>query len=170
VLSPSATTESSISGDETKPSGEKMKSRAGRFMRRLSSLSSSRGKTTPPTVLSPTVQEEQIRPATSGPPSIISFMGDVNVQFPDNLLWKRRNMCLDSQGFLILSALPSQSSRTAQGTKRYHLSDFRAPYIPDVEVQELPNSVVLDLVDGSSVQLACMDRTGQVSILDSKFF
>jgi hypothetical protein len=165
VLSPSATTESSISGDETKPSGEKMKSRAGRFMRRLSSLSSSRGKTTPPTVLSPTVQEEQIRPATSGPPSIISFMGDVNVQFPDNLLWKRRNMCLDSQGFLILSALPSQSSRTAQGTKRYHLSDFRAPYIPDVEVQELPNSVVLDLVDGSSVQLACMDRTGQVGIL-----
>jgi hypothetical protein len=169
VLSPSATTESSVSGDETKSSGEKMKSRAGRFMRRLSSLSSSRGKTTPPTVLSPTVQEEQVRPATTGPPSIVSFMGDVNVQFPDNLLWKRRNMCLDSQGFLILSALPSQSSRTAQGTKRYHLSDFRAPYIPDVEVQELPNSVVLDLVDGSSVQLACMDRTGQVGILNSKF-
>lgn len=168
VLSPSATTESSVSGDETKSNGEKMKSRAGRFMRRLSSLSSSRGKTTPPTVLSPTVQEEQVRPATSGPPSIVSFMGDVNVQFPDNLLWKRRNMCLDSQGFLILSALPSQSSRTAQGTKRYHLSDFRAPYIPDVEVQELPNSVVLDLVDGSSVQLACMDRTGQVGILHSK--
>ncbi|GKU11669.1 unnamed protein product [Fusarium langsethiae] len=167
VLSPSATTESSVSGDETKSSGEKMKSRAGRFMRRLSSLSSSRGKTTPPTILSPTVQEEQVRPATSGPPTIVSFMGDVNVQFPDNLLWKRRNMCLDSQGFLILSALPSQSSRTAQGTKRYHLSDFRAPYIPDVEVQELPNSVVLDLVDGSSVQLACMDRTGQVSILNT---
>ncbi|KPA42757.1 hypothetical protein FLAG1_04382 [Fusarium langsethiae] len=167
VLSPSATTESSVSGDETKSSGEKMKSRAGRFMRRLSSLSSSRGKTTPPTILSPTVQEEQVRPATSGPPTIVSFMGDVNVQFPDNLLWKRRNMCLDSQGFLILSALPSQSSRTAQGTKRYHLSDFRAPYIPDVEVQELPNSVLLDLVDGSSVQLACMDRTGQVSILNT---
>ncbi|CAG7560355.1 unnamed protein product [Fusarium equiseti] len=167
VLSPSATTESSVSGDENKSNGEKMKSRAGRFMRRLSSLSSSRGKTTPPTVLSPTVQEEQVRPATTGPPSIVSFMGDVNVQFPDNLLWKRRNMCLDSQGFLILSALPSQSSRTAQGTKRYHLSDFRAPYIPDVEVQELPNSVVLDLVDGSSVQLACMDRTGQVSILNT---
>ncbi|KAJ4124219.1 hypothetical protein NW768_009573 [Fusarium equiseti] len=167
VLSPSATTESSVSGDENKSNGDKMKSRAGRFMRRLSSLSSSRGKTTPPTVLSPTVQEEQVRPATTGPPSIVSFMGDVNVQFPDNLLWKRRNMCLDSQGFLILSALPSQSSRTAQGTKRYHLSDFRAPYIPDVEVQELPNSVVLDLVDGSSVQLACMDRAGQVGILNT---
>ncbi|KAF4454744.1 hypothetical protein F53441_2822 [Fusarium austroafricanum] len=171
ILSPSATTESSVSGDETKSGSEKKKSRAGRFMRRLSSLSSSRGKTTPPTILSPTVQEEMaepVRPATTaGPPSIVSYMGDVNVQFPDNLLWKRRNMCLDSQGFLILSALPAQSSRTAQGTKRYHMGDFRAPYIPDVEVQELPNSVVLDLVDGSSVQLACMDRAGQMSILDT---
>jgi hypothetical protein len=171
VLSPSATIDSSASSDEAKSNNEKKKSRTGRFMRRLSSLSSSRGKTTPPTVLSPTVHEEMaepVRPATTGPPSIVSYMGDVNVQFPDNLLWKRRNMCLDSQGFLILSALPAQSSRTAQGTKRYHMSDFRAPYIPDVEVQELPNSVVLDLVDGSSVQLACMDRAGQMGILNSK--
>ncbi|KAF4998016.1 hypothetical protein FGRMN_3468 [Fusarium graminum] len=165
VLSPSATIESS--SDEAKSNSEKKKSRTGRFMRRLSSLSSSRGKTTPPTVLSPTVHEEPVRPATTGPPSIVSYMGDVNVQFPDNLLWKRRNMCLDSQGFLILSALPAQSSRTAQGTKRYHMSDFRAPYIPDVELQELPNSVVLDLVDGSSVQLACMDRAGQMGILST---
>ncbi|KAM0431030.1 hypothetical protein ACHAPT_005667 [Fusarium lateritium] len=169
VLSPSATTESSASGDEAKSNSDKTKSRAARFMRRLSSLSSSRGKTTPPTVLSPTVQEEvpePARPVTTGPPSIVSYMGDVNVQFPDNLLWKRRNMCLDSQGFLILSALPAQSSRAAQGTKRYHLSEFRAPYIPDVEVQELPHSVVLDLIEGSGVQLACMDRAGQTKVLD----
>lgn len=172
VLSPSATTESSASGDETKSNSDKSKSRAARFMRRLSSLSSSRGKTTPPTVLSPTVQEEvpePPRPATTGPPSIVSYMGDVNVQFPDNLLWKRRNMCLDSQGFLILSALPGQSGRAAQGTKRYHLSEFRTPYIPDVEVQELPHSVVLDLIEGSGVQLACMDRAGQVKVLDSEY-
>ncbi|KAM5353942.1 hypothetical protein ACJ41O_000592 [Fusarium nematophilum] len=168
VLSPSATTESSASGDETKSNGEKKKSRAGRFMRRLSSLSSSRGKAATPTILSPTVQEEvpePARPVTTGPPSIVSYMGDVNVQFPDNLLWKRRNMCLDSQGFLILSALPAQSGRAAQGTKRYHLSEFRTPYIPDVEVQELPNSVVLDLIEGSGLQLACMDRAGQTEIL-----
>ncbi|KAF4453178.1 hypothetical protein FALBO_16036 [Fusarium albosuccineum] len=170
VLSPSATTESSASGDETKSNSDKKKSRAGRFMRRLSSLSSSRGsKATTPTVLSPTVQEEvaePARPVTTGPPSIVSYMGDVNVQFPDNLLWKRRNMCLDSQGFLILSALAAQNGRAAQGTKRYHLSEFRTPYIPDVEVQELPNSVVLDLVDGSGVQIACVDRAGQTKILD----
>ncbi len=38
-------------------------------------------------------------------PTIASYMGDVNVQFPDTLLWKRRIMCLDSQGCLILSAI-----------------------------------------------------------------
>ncbi|KAF4981949.1 hypothetical protein FZEAL_2343 [Fusarium zealandicum] len=169
VLSPSATTESSASGDETKSNSDKMKTRAGRFMRRLSSLSSSRGKTATPTLLSPTVQEEvpePVRPVTTGSPSIVSYMGDVNVQFPDNLLWKRRNMCLDSQGFLILSALPAQSSRAAQGTKRYHLSEFRTPCIPDVEIQELPNSVVLDFVEGSGVQVACEDRAGQTKVLN----
>lgn len=95
-------------------------------------------------------------------------MGDVNVQFPDNLLWKRRNLCLDGQGFLVLSALPAQSGKAAQVTKRYHLSEFRTPYIPDVEVEELPNSVVLDLIEGSGVQIACEDRAGQTKVLNSK--
>lgn len=177
TMSPSAITEGSGSGDE-KSNSDKKKSRAGRFMRRLSSLSSggSRSKTGTPTALSPTVAEEEFfeskptPPQTAAPatPSIISYMGDVNVQFPDNLLWKRRNMCLDSQGFLILSALPAQSGRPAQGTKRYHLSEFRQPYIPDMEVEELPNSVVLDLIEGSGVQVACEDRYGQKNILKSK--
>lgn len=171
VRSPSALTESSVSGDESKPTSDKKKSRAGRFMRRLSSLSSSRGKTATPTGISPTVQEEvpePVRPVTTDFPSIISYMGDVNVQFPDNLLWKRRNLCLDGQGFLVLSALPAQSGKAAQVTKRYHLSEFRTPYIPDVEVEELPNSVVLDLIEGSGVQIACEDRAGQTKVLNSK--
>ncbi|CAM1510022.1 Fc.00g003570.m01.CDS01 [Cosmosporella sp. VM-42] len=173
VLSPSTTTDGSASGDDK--SEKKKSSRAGRFMRRLSGLSSSRGKIASPTVISPTVTEEEplepkvVRPSTTpapaSTPSIVSYMGDVNVQFPDNLLWKRRNLCLDSQGFLILSALPAQSGRAAQGTKRYHLSEFRPPYVPDVEVQELPNSVVLDFIEGSGVQIACEDRAGQMSVL-----
>ncbi|OAR00891.1 hypothetical protein LLEC1_00654, partial [Akanthomyces lecanii] len=148
-------------------------SRATRFMRRLSNLSGTRGKTAlPPTVKSPLAHDEDqpveaSRPSTTGTsPWIVSYLGDVNVQFPDNLLWKRRNMCIDSQGFVVLSALPAPSSRAAQGTKRYHLSEFRPPYCPDVEVQELPNSVVLDFVEGTSLQLACEDRAGQVSILN----
>ncbi|POR37619.1 Uncharacterized protein TPAR_02180 [Tolypocladium paradoxum] len=167
VVSP---TGESLVDDAKSTNGDKKLSRAGRFMRRLSTLSGSRGKNSP-TGISSTVTEEEIpepaatRPATTGTPTIVSYMGDVNVQFPDNLLWKRRNMCLDSQGFLILSALSAQSGRQAQGTKRYHLAEFRAPYMPDVEVQELPNSVVLDFIEGTSIQVACEDRAGQLNVL-----
>ncbi|PTB81817.1 hypothetical protein M440DRAFT_822, partial [Trichoderma longibrachiatum ATCC 18648] len=51
------------------------------------------------------------------------------------------------------------------GTKKYHMGEFRQPYTPDVEVQELPNSVVLDFVEGTGIQLACEDRTGQLNVL-----
>ncbi|KAL7789121.1 hypothetical protein V8C37DRAFT_404061 [Trichoderma ceciliae] len=110
-------------------------------------------------------RQPSVAPAASADASIVSDLGDVNVQFPDSLLWKRRNLCLDSQGFIVLSALPTQSSRTAVGTKRYHMGEFRQPYTPDVEVQELPNSVVLDFVEGTGIQLACEDRTGQLNVL-----
>src|SRR5205823_4111304 len=74
-------------------------------------------------------------------PTIVSYMGDVNVQFPDNLLWKRRTICLDSQGFLILSAVQGGTSAAvplsvqskdrhhqAGAIKRYHMCDFKPPY------------------------------------------
>ncbi|KAK3295751.1 uncharacterized protein B0H64DRAFT_460383 [Chaetomium fimeti] len=160
--------------------------RASRFMRRLSNTLVTGRKNTAPSI-SPTVAEENaaeveaasrgstaVSAAAQAPPSIVAFMGDVNVQFPDNLLWKRRSICLDSQGFLILSAVQgtammptalSGKDRNGAMVKRYHMSDFKAPYAPDVELQELPNSVVLDLVDGSGLQIACVDRAGQMSIL-----
>ncbi|GAB0144465.1 hypothetical protein EsHS_00004940 [Epichloe bromicola] len=170
ILLPS---ESAFGDDAKSTNGDKKLSRAGRFMRRLSNLSSSRSKNNLPSISATTTKEEahesvQSRPSTTGTPTIVSYMGDVNVQFPDNLLWKRRNMSLDSQGFLILSALPVQNGRPAQGTKRYHLSEFRPPSIPDVEVQELPNSVVLEFIEGSGIQVACEDRTRQLRVLQSK--
>lgn len=161
-------------GDDGKSiNGDKKLSRAGRFMRRLSTLSGSRSKNSPPGITH-AVAEEMFepmvpRPATTGSPTIVSYMGDVNVQFPDTLLWKRRNLSLDSQGFLILSALPAHGGRPAQGIKRYHLGEFRPPYVPDVEVQELPNSVVLDFIEGASIQFACEDRAGQANVLSSEF-
>ncbi|KAJ9136680.1 Prolipoprotein diacylglyceryl transferase [Pleurostoma richardsiae] len=195
VLSPSMMTESSGSGDEKKPGSsgsiKDSKSRASRFMRRLSSsLSSSRKNGAP--AISPTVAEEDAAeiaasnvpiPPSRGStvlnaPTIVAYMGDVNVQFPDNLLWKRRTMCLDSQGFLILSAVQGVTATTTAATiaaagrdkqagviKRYHLSDFRQPYTPEMEVQELPNSVCLDFVEGSGLQIACEDRAGQLNVL-----
>lgn len=101
-------------------------------------------------------------------------IGDVNVQFPDSLLWKRRSMLLDSQGFLIISpALSahgnSRDKANAGATRRFHLSEFKTPSIPDVEMQELPNSVVLDFIEGGGLQVACEDRSGQGRILNSEF-
>ncbi|KAK3322199.1 hypothetical protein B0H66DRAFT_601663 [Apodospora peruviana] len=176
------------------PNKNSSSSRTSRFMRRLSnSLGSGRKNITPS--ISPTVTEEDAAevaaaglnaPLSSGgtvpggmsqPPSIVAYMGDVNVQFPDNLLWKRRAMCLDSQGFVILStvqgtvaAMPAavmgkDRHHQAGAIKRYHMSDFKPPYTPEMEVQELPNSVVLDFVDGSGLQIACEDRAGQMNVL-----
>ncbi|KOS20929.1 hypothetical protein ESCO_004423 [Escovopsis weberi] len=166
--------------------GDRAMSRAGRFMRRLSNFPSARSKGSV-SLSSPVAEEAPVAapkrsltinvgspapaaavPSTpSGPgPSTaaVSDMGDVNVQFPDNLLWKRRNLSLDAQGFLILSA-SSQNGKVAVGTKRYHLSEFRQPYTPDLEVQELPNSLCLDFVEGGGIQIACEDRLGQIHVL-----
>lgn len=178
----SSVTEDSFSGDDK--ASEKKTSRAGRFMRKLSSFSS--GIKSSKTNKAPSADEsrnnasvnrQQQQPSAappaaatnSGEASIVSDLGDVNVQFPDSLLWKRRNLVLDSAGNIILSALPAQSSRTAVGTKKYHMSEFRQPNVPEVDAQELPNSVVLDFVEGTAIQLACEDRTGQMNVLHGMF-
>ncbi|KAL2888446.1 hypothetical protein HOO65_040783 [Ceratocystis lukuohia] len=158
--------------------------KAGRFMQRLSSgFSSTNSRTSrSPINMAPTVQEETIaamgtaavkaRPKLkpTGDPEV-TFMGDVNVQFPDNLLWKRRTMGLDNLGFLILTPVTASGTRPDKlggaALKRFHLSDFKMPYVPDMELQELPNSVCLDFIEGSSLQIACGDRNGQVSILSA---
>ncbi|KAK4177462.1 hypothetical protein QBC36DRAFT_130997 [Triangularia setosa] len=192
VLSPIRTTELAVDSESegnrkngpnpTSPNQGKG-SRTSRFMRRISNTLVPNSRKAGPPSISPTVTEEnaaevaaasRATTATSSvspaQPSIVAFMGDVNVQFPDNLLWKRRSICLDSQGFLILSAvsgtamMPTKNKATGL-LKRYHITDFKPPYTPDVELQELPNSVVLDFVEGSGLQVACEDRAGQMNIL-----
>ncbi|KAI9718025.1 MAG: hypothetical protein M1812_004283 [Candelaria pacifica] len=88
-------------------------------------------------------------------------IGDVNIQFPDTLvrvavnprdnvqqligpikLWKRRCMVIDEQGYMVLS--PPKSDQSLRSvTKRYHLSEFQSPFMPDQDRQELPNSECL---------------------------
>ncbi|KAH9216117.1 hypothetical protein DL95DRAFT_131344 [Leptodontidium sp. 2 PMI_412] len=180
-LSPPPTAGSTSStGDEK---ADKKSNRASRIMRRMSSgISASRKSIAH--AISPTVREESeplhnsdSRSITSSYPSNNSMssnsvdIGDVNVQFPDSLLWKRRSMLLDSQGFLIISpALSahgnSRDKANAGATRRFHLSEFKTPSIPDVEMQELPNSVVLDFIEGGGLQVACEDRSGQGRILN----
>ncbi|KAI9872051.1 MAG: hypothetical protein M1830_002120, partial [Pleopsidium flavum] len=119
---------------------EKNKSRKSRLLRRMSSISSASRKSlihafSPTSKGEDPIVEGQV--ITDSLPITVDI-GDVNVQFPDTLLWKRRHMMIDDQGYLILS--PSKADDNSRSTtKRYHLSEFRIPYLPDQDRQELPN-------------------------------
>lgn len=155
------------------------KSRATRMLHRMSSSLAASRKTLSH-AMSPTLREEAnpmdlpapstalsqaTRPSVSAGGSV--DVGDVNVQFPDNLLWKRRCLRLDAQGFLILSqSKADEGSKAGAGIiKKYHMGDFAAPFAPDIDRQEMPNSVVLDFIEGGGLQVACEDRAGQTHVL-----
>jgi len=96
-------------------------------------------------------------------------VGDLNVQFPDTLLWKRRWVEVDGDGFIVLKPI-EQGGGVTKGAgkltvKRYHLSDFREPFAPDLERQEMPDSVILDFRDGRTVQLSCGSMAEQRGVL-----
>jgi hypothetical protein len=164
--------------DASSPTKDESKSnRASRLLRRMSSSMTS-GRKALSRAMSPTLREESeplsidgSRDVQMASPIVTSInIGDVNVQFPDTLLWKRRFMMLDSQGYLILSpALSAKDQKNSGATRRMHMSEFRTPMIPDIEMQELPNSVMLDFIEGSGLQVACEDRGGQARILNSMF-
>ncbi|TVY47855.1 hypothetical protein LOCC1_G002941 [Lachnellula occidentalis] len=176
ALSPPPTAGSS--SDET----EKKTNRTSRMLRRMSSSLSS-GRKAISHAVSPTVREESeplngndsrsliSSPPSTTPPTTSINIGDVNVQFPDTLLWKRRSTLLESSGYLILSPALTAGGKGKAGvgaTRKFHLSEFRMPCIPDMEMEELPNSVVLDFVEGGAggLQIACEDRLGQGRILE----
>ncbi|CEJ58612.1 hypothetical protein PMG11_07264 [Penicillium brasilianum] len=151
------------------PTDEKKGSRASRLMRRMSSITSNSRRSIIG-ALSPPVKEETAefplgnaaisksssRQTLSEPIEI----GEVNVQFPETLLWKRRFMRIDEDGYVVLT--PGTNDASARNmTKRYHLTEFRTPCLPDEDMQELPNSILLDFLDGSTLQCACESRQGQ---------
>lgn len=147
-------------------SEEKRDSRTSRFIRRMSSLTSPRKNLmSPPGIdkLPPPHAEEETQHAA---PKAID-VGEVNVQFPDTLLWKRRFLRIDHQGYLVLT--PGNADAGSRNiVKRYHLSEFQTPCLPDEDRQELPNSILLDFRNGSTLQCACESRKGQAAALQSK--
>ncbi|KAL8804683.1 MAG: hypothetical protein Q9223_000433 [Gallowayella weberi] len=140
---------------------EKKESRKSRLFKRMSSISAASRRSIA-SALSPVrkdIKEEPIvehnEPSreTIRPPVV--EIGEVNIQFPDTLLWKRRHMKIDEEGFLVLAASKSDnvSSWKTEGlsllirwkntkiiTKRYPFTEFNPPYLPDHDQQELPNS------------------------------
>lgn len=145
---------------------DKKDSRTSRLFKRMSSSISAASRKGMSQSISPTVKEEDYEAGLSSfrePPPAVQ-VGDLNVQFPDTLLWKRRWVEVDGMGNIVLTL--SKANEHPRGiTKRYHLSEFRTPYAPDQDRQELPNSVILDFLDGRTLQCACETFIAQAQVL-----
>ncbi|KAI1624883.1 hypothetical protein EDD37DRAFT_628262 [Exophiala viscosa] len=157
--------------DTTSIGEEKTKtSRTSRLMKRVSNLTSSRNKNQPASkAQSPPKQlQEPLDPIRqdSFSESLLHVVdiGDVNVQFPESLLWKRRFIRIDDQGYIIFSP-PVTDANMRSVSRKYHLSDFKQPTLPDMEREEIAWSIVLDLLDGRCVQCACESRSAQQQVL-----
>ncbi|KAF2486386.1 hypothetical protein BDY17DRAFT_291404 [Neohortaea acidophila] len=95
-------------------------------------------------------------------------VGDLNIQFPDSLLWKRRTVLIDEHGqikFTLSSSSPNSRPGTALGTRSFPLTAFKAPFVPDTDRMELPNSIMLDFVrEATTLQLACEDTVSHIHV------
>ncbi|KAK3680022.1 hypothetical protein LTR78_000399 [Recurvomyces mirabilis] len=115
----------------------------------------------PPTSAPRSNSQQQDR--SDMPPPVV--VGDLNVQFPDSLLWKRRIVSIDSAGYLVF-AIPQAMDIHKGTSKRFHLSELKQPYAPDLDRQELPHSVMLDFGDGqTTLQAACGDAMTHRQVL-----
>ncbi|KAJ5747481.1 uncharacterized protein N7511_009177 [Penicillium nucicola] len=174
-LSLSSRPRTSEAAQSASPTSEDKKaSRASRLMRRMSSITSTSRRSIIGALSSPVKEEEYVpsfgkseTPKSPASPTAEPIdIGEVNVQFPDTLLWKRRVMRIDENGFVVLTP-GTNDAATRNMTKRYHLTEFRRPCLPDEDMQELPNSILLDFLDGNTLQCACESRQGQASTLQT---
>ncbi|CAO2655166.1 Nn.00g102300.m01.CDS01 [Neocucurbitaria sp. VM-36] len=142
---------------------DKKESRTSKMFKRMSSSMSAmpwKNSSSNLTLPEHDIRSTSLASLREPPPPV--HVGDLNIQFPDTLLWKRRWVEIDALGNLVLS--PSRSNEKGI-VKRFHLSEFRTPYPPDQDRQELPNSVVLDFVDGRTLQCACETYIAQAQVL-----
>jgi hypothetical protein len=165
-MSESTSVHSHDSEDKREDKKEKKESRTSKMFKRMSSsIASKPRKNSHNNTALPehALGSSALASLREPPPSV--HVGELNIQFPDTLLWKRRSVEIDSAGNLVLS--PSKSNEKGI-VKRFHLSEFRTPYPPDQDRQELPNSVVLDFIDGRTLQCACETYMAQAHVLQSK--
>ncbi|KAI5367803.1 Putative ADF-H/Gelsolin-like domain superfamily [Septoria linicola] len=153
-------------------------SKASRFFKRMSILAGPKRKNgahSPPVNRSPVKSEANLAAPDDArrasvataksdtPPAAV--VGDLNVQFPDSLLWKRRIVTIDDYGVLQFAIAQAMDIHRGVAMKRYSLTDFKAPFVPDLDQQELPYSVVLEFDDGTALQVACEDAMIQRQVL-----
>lgn len=86
---------------------EKKGSRSSRLLKRMSSITSMSRRSIAQAI-SPSPREgsiiEREEPVPETPTISVIDVGDINIQFPDTLLWKRRHMIINNSGILELSA------------------------------------------------------------------
>jgi len=150
-------------------------SRTSRLMKRMSNLAggSRRNMMSPsgrelsaPDPIAELGESQTEMTSESDSQSHVVDIGDVNVQFPDTLLWKRRFMRIDDQGYLVLTPPTRETMERNRGvSRRFHLSEFRKPTLPDPEREELPWSILIDFEDGTCLQCACESRYAQTQVL-----
>lgn len=152
---------------------EKRASRTSRMLKRLSGLGRSRNRDsvmlTSPTQesLHPDTIEEQVE-ATDSTIRHVVDIGEVNVQFPETLLWKRRFLRVDDQGYLIF-APPTNDFSTRGKSRKIHLDDLHKPTLPDLEREEMAWSILLDVKAGGTFQCACESKPAQSHVLNSEW-
>ncbi len=167
----SASDNSSITEEKPK------ESRTSRLMKRMSNLAggSRRNMMSPngrelnqPDPIAELGESQTEMTSESDSQSHVVDIGDVNVQFPDTLLWKRRFMRIDDQGYLVLTPPTRETMERNRGvSRRFHLSEFKKPTLPDPEREELPWSILIDFEDGTCLQCACESRYAQTQVLRS---
>lgn len=170
---PPAPTSRTTSSSSLASNEEKEGTRTSRFFKRMSAMGHNKRKSIAQTMSSNSSPSSPLehrggsfaRDKSDMPPSAV--VGDLNVQFPDTLLWKRRWVEVDNSGYLVLS-IPQAMDHQRGVARKFHLSEFKRPYAPDLDRQELPYSVLLDFVDGTTLQAACEDSMTQGQVLSSK--
>ncbi|KAK5122106.1 hypothetical protein LTR85_004352 [Meristemomyces frigidus] len=167
---------SSFASSSDEPVAPKEGTRTSRFFKRMSNLGGGGGHkrkasgqisfNTASTHDMPTFAQRSNSANTDKsdmPPPVV--VGELNSQFPDSLLWKRRLVEIDDAGYLVFTISQAMDIQKRVVPKKYHLSEFKMPYVPDLDRQELPHSVMLDFVDGATLQAACEDAMTHRQVL-----
>ena len=162
-------------------------SKTSRFFKRISTLGGNKRKSVSQTPTVPQVEAAYQVPgipqdrrtaaaarkdsAPDIPPPIV--VGDLNVQFPDTGLWKRRWVEIDISGNLIFTASrPVSTTTNGKSLKgfvtKFHFNDLKTPYVPDLDTQEMPHSVLFDLHDGATLSCASEDGMAQRQLLSRR--
>ncbi|KAK6351139.1 hypothetical protein TWF718_004310 [Orbilia javanica] len=147
------------------------KSKISPLLRRMSSSKAKKTSSpiTPVTpVTPPTTTPVSVAPPPPPPPAApvekkVLLTGWVNVQLPNTMFWKRRYLRIDSDTWLYLTLSADENSPQ---TGKYNIkNEVMAAMVPDIDEQELPNSVNLRLIEGGVLACACENDQEQTNIL-----